>query len=205
MKKIWAVLALTIVFLTPTIVKAEEVDPCWDGNCSYNVNATTGQTTITRLSDAEIALRNSYVAPVIPSPEPIPSSEPTYNLVVITEEQSFGTSGTVQQLETVVQDLEQKAVSAEESKYDEPCLYTDCVKYVADGTKGTVEVVDITYRELRNRQIERLANVERTQSLATQARKIFTEITTKAKEILLEIKTISESILPIIDSTQEGN
>ena len=194
MKKTWAVLSLMIVFATPTIVKAEEVDPCWDGNCSYNVNATTGQTTITRLSDDEIAQRQSYVPPVIPTPSP----EPTYDLVVITEQQSFGTSGTVQQLENVVQELEQKAVSAEENKYVEPCLLTDCKKYVADGTKQTVEVVDITYRELRDRQITRIAQAETTRTLADKARKIFTDITTKAKELLEDI----ENILPLGNVTE---
>ena len=190
MKKIWAVLALTIVFLTPSIVKAEETDPCWDGNCSYNVNATTGKTTIIRLSDEEIAQRNSYVPPVVVTPNP----EPKYDLVVITPNQSFGTSGTIQQLTEVVVNLESQSKNANDSKYDEPCLYQDCVKYVADGTKGTVEIVDITYRELRNRFIDRLGSAEQLNELAL-----------KAREALSEIEVMSKSMLPLIELSQIGN
>jgi len=46
-----------LVFLALNVANARADDPCFDGMCSISVNCTTGKTTITRLSDAEIAIR----------------------------------------------------------------------------------------------------------------------------------------------------
>lgn len=200
MKKALIVIALLILATMPSVVRAEELDPCFDGNCSYNVNATTGVTTITRLSDEEIALRQSYVPIEVPTPSPEPSIEPKYDLVVETPTQTFGTNGTIEQLTEVVTQLEEKAKSADEKKYDEPCLYTDCVKYVADGTKGTVEVVDITYRELRDRYETRIVQANRAQELANKAKEVLSQIVNKAKEIFNQLEAITEDTLPLIQS-----
>jgi TPP-dependent 2-oxoacid decarboxylase len=54
MKRI-VIFVLLCSILNATSAKAD--DPCFDGMCSIEVNCTTGKTTITRLSDAEIAIR----------------------------------------------------------------------------------------------------------------------------------------------------
>ena len=54
MKNKILVTALALLSITP-IAKAD--DPCFDGMCSISVNVSTGKTTITRLSDWEIAIR----------------------------------------------------------------------------------------------------------------------------------------------------
>ena len=46
-----------LVFTALNIANAKADDPCFDGMCSISVNVSTGKTTITRLSDAEIAIR----------------------------------------------------------------------------------------------------------------------------------------------------
>jgi hypothetical protein len=46
-----------LVFTTLNITNAKANDPCFDGMCSIEINVTTGKTTITRLSDAEITRR----------------------------------------------------------------------------------------------------------------------------------------------------
>lgn len=180
--KLTAILTLLILILTPIIVKAEELDPCWDGNCSYVVDASTNTTTIVRLSDAEIEARKNIPAPV-PTPTP---TEPIYDLVVVTEKQSFGTSGVVQDLQNVVQDLESRAKTANDNKYIEPCLYQTCVKIIADGLKQTE--VEITYKDLRDRAEQRLLVSEQLNELAL-----------KARQVLSEIEVMSRQYLPLIE------
>lgn len=182
MKKIYAILALLIIFLMPAVVKAEEIDPCWDGNCSYVVNASTNTTTIVRLSDAEIEARKNVPAPIS---SPV-NTEPTYDLVVVTPKQSFGTNGTLEQLTNVVTQIEQEAKSANDNKYYESCLYTDCYKYVADGMK--VEVKDLDIKDLKQRAIARIDNAER-----------LTELAIKAREVLAEVEVMSKALLPLVE------
>jgi hypothetical protein len=57
MKKIIIILVM-LLGVTPAYAD----DPCFDGMCSISMNVTTGKTTITRLSDAEIAIRLAVIA-----------------------------------------------------------------------------------------------------------------------------------------------
>lgn len=50
-----AVLAYAVLVIVAPNAKAD--DPCFDGMCNIEVNITTGKTTKTRLSDAEIVVR----------------------------------------------------------------------------------------------------------------------------------------------------
>ena len=56
-KIIISITIFVLVFTALNIANAKAEDPCFDGMCSIEVNITTGKTTITRLSDAEIAIR----------------------------------------------------------------------------------------------------------------------------------------------------
>ena len=56
-KIIISITIFVLVFTTLNIANAKADDPCFDGMCSIEVNITTGKTTKTRLSDAEIAIR----------------------------------------------------------------------------------------------------------------------------------------------------
>ena len=51
------IFALALLALNISNSPARAEDPCFDGMCSIEVNITTGKTTYTRLSDAEIAIR----------------------------------------------------------------------------------------------------------------------------------------------------
>lgn len=53
MKRI--IIIALLLSLIPITAQADDL--CFDGMCSIEVNCTTGKTTITRLSDAEIAIR----------------------------------------------------------------------------------------------------------------------------------------------------
>ena len=56
-KIIISITIFVLVFTALNINNAKANDPCFDGMCSISVNITTGKTTKTRLSDAEIAIR----------------------------------------------------------------------------------------------------------------------------------------------------
>jgi hypothetical protein len=56
-KIIISITIFVLVFTALNIANAKANDPCFDGMCSISVNITTGKTTISRLSDAEIAFK----------------------------------------------------------------------------------------------------------------------------------------------------
>jgi len=155
-------------------------DPCAAGGCTkVEVNATTGVTTVSPLSAADLAQRATDRAAEATraadaakaARESLGSAEPTLTLSVQTPNQGFGTSGTRSQLEQVVKDLEKRAAAAAETaKQPDPCAAGGCTKVEVNATTGVTTVSPLSAAELAQRATDRAAEANRSAELATAAR-----------------------------------
>jgi len=156
---------------------ANSVDPCAAGGCTkVEVNASTGVTTVSPLSEADLAQRavdrtaeaSRSAEAASAAREALGNAEPTLTLSVQLPNQGFGTSGTRAQLEEVVRGLESRA--AEYANSFDPCAAGGCTKIEANASTGVTTVSPLSEADLAQRAVDRTQNANRSAELAAAAR-----------------------------------
>ena len=165
------------VKLTELQTKAVEkqIDPCAAGGCTkVEVNASTGVTTVSPLSAADLAQRakdiedRSISARKTLAAAVSAEAEPSLTLSVQLPNQSFGTSGTRSQLEEFVKGLESRAATYSNS--EDPCAAGGCTKIEANASTGVTTVSPLSAADLAQRATDRAAEASRSAELAAAAR-----------------------------------
>jgi hypothetical protein len=158
---------------------SNSVDPCAAGGCTkVEVNASTGVTTVSELSAADLAQRsaaavasaNSAAAAASAARESLANAEPTLTLSVELPNQGFGTSGTRLQLEQVVRDLESRAAAAAERAAADPCAAGGCTKMIVNASTGVTTVSELSAADLAQRSANAVASANSAAELAAAAR-----------------------------------
>ena len=165
------------VKLTELQTKAVEkqIDPCAAGGCTkVEVNASTGVTTVSPLSAADLAQRakdiedRSISARKTLAAAVSAEAEPSLTLSVQLPNQSFGTSGTRSQLEEFVKGLESRAATYSNS--EDPCAAGGCTKVEVNASTGVTTVSPLSAADLAQRATDRAAEASRSASAASAAR-----------------------------------
>ena len=156
MKKI----ILTLLFLTISANSAV-ADGCPSGKCEVIVNGATGEVI---WKDAEVA-----PAPIkLVAPEP---STPSHVLNVQTSSQSWGTSGTREQIAEAVQTLIPKPLTAD------PCLNGGCNVLEVNATTGVKTLIPLSEADLKQRARDQVVQSQRQADLAKTAYQALPNIT----------------------------
>jgi hypothetical protein len=150
MKKIILILGLALSFIaTPALAN------CPSGNCAVEVNCTTGVVTYT---DAPIV---NVTAPVISQPV-----APTNMVVVQTANSSFGTSGSLEQVQQAVQQL----ITAPQAPQADPCALGGCNKIIVNATTGVTEILPLSSADIQQRLVDQYMNYARQLEMSIAAR-----------------------------------
>jgi hypothetical protein len=156
MKKL-IITALFMVLGTNTAVAN-----CPSGLCSVSVNATTGEVTY---KDAQ----PNYVPSLLSSlPQPV---EPTKTIKVESNNQTWATSGTPEQISQAVQVLAPKPLTAD------PCLNGGCNKVEINATTGVITVSQLTETDLKERARLQVEQSQKQAELAKDAYQALPNIT----------------------------
>ena len=150
MKKIILISGLALSFIaTPALAN------CPSGNCAVEVNCTTGVVTYT---DAPIV---NVTAPVISQPV-----APTNMVVVQTANSSFGTSGSLEQVQQAVQQL----ITAPQAPQADPCALGGCNKIIVNATTGVTEILPLSSADIQQRLVDQYMNYARQLEMSIAAR-----------------------------------
>jgi hypothetical protein len=153
MKKIILITGLAISSIaTPAIAN------CPSGNCAVEINCTTGVVTYT-----DAPPRVNMPATVIP--EPIP---PTHMVVVQTANSSFGTSGSLEQVTQVVEQI----ISAPQAPQTDPCSLGGCTKVIVNATTGVTEMLPLSPADIQQRLVDQYMNYARQLEMAIAAKDV---------------------------------
>jgi hypothetical protein len=156
---------------------ANSVDLCAAGGCTkVEVNASTGVTTVSPLSAADLAQRatdrtaaaSSAAEAAAAARGALGNAEPTLTLSVQLPNQGFGTSGTRAQLEEVVRGLESRAAAAANSV--DSCAAGGCTKVEVNASTGVTTVSPLSAADLAQRATDATQNANRSAELAAAAR-----------------------------------
>ena len=169
------------VKLTELQTKAVEkqIDPCAAGGCTkVEVNASTGVTTVSPLSAADLAQRatdraaeaSRSASAASAARESLANAEPTLTLSVQLPNQSFGTSGTRSQLEQVVRDLESRSAAAAAQAAADPCAGGCAPGIDVNASTGVVTIVPVSPEQIAQRSADAVASANRAAELAAAAR-----------------------------------
>jgi hypothetical protein len=156
MKKI-IITALFLVLGTNTAVAN-----CPSGNCAVEINCTTGVVTYT-----DAPPRESVAAPVLIKPV-----APTHTISVQTTNQSWGTSGTPEQIALAVLSLAPAPISVD------PCLNGGCTKIEVNATTGVTTISPLSEIDLKQRAKDQVVNNQQRAELAKNAYQALPNITT---------------------------
>jgi len=154
MKKV--LLSLLIV-LIPTPAFAN----CPSGVCAVEINCTTGVVTYT-----DAPPRTDTPAPVIPQPV-----APTHTINVQTSNQSWGTSGTPDQIAQAVQTLTPQPLTTD------PCINGGCNKIEINATTGVTTISALSEADLKQRAKDQVEQSQRQAELAKTAYQALPNIT----------------------------
>jgi len=152
------VLLSLLIVIIPTPAFA---DGCPSGKCEVIVNGATGEVI---WKDAEVA-----PAPIkFVAPEP---SAPSHVLNVQTNNQSWGTSGTPEQIAEAVQTLIPKPLTAD------PCLNSGCNELEVNATTGIKTLIPLNEADLKQRAKDQVVQSQRQAELAKSAYQALPNIT----------------------------
>ena len=153
MKKIILIsgLALSII-ATPALAN------CPSGNCAVEINCTTGVITYT-----DAPPRINTPAPVIPEPV-----APTHMVVVQTANSSFGTSGSLEQVQQAVQQL----ITAPKAPEPDPCALGGCTKVEVNCATGVTTILPLTPADIQQRLVDQYMNYARQLEMAIAAKDV---------------------------------
>jgi hypothetical protein len=134
---------------------------CPSGVCAVEINCTTGVITYT-----DAPPRVDTPARVIPQPV-----APTHSINVQTSNQSWGTSGTPEQIAQAVQTLIPQPLVAD------PCLNGGCNKVEINATTGVTTISALTETDLKQRAKDQVSQNQRQAELAKTAYQALPNIT----------------------------
>ena len=157
-KLIWSVLIITTFWLFLQVSPA--FANCPSGVCSVEINATTGAVTY-----RDAPSRIDIPEPV--KPEPV---APTHTINVQTSNQSWGTSGTPDQIAQAVQKLEPQPITID------PCL-NGCNKVEVNVSTGITTILPFTENELKQIARNKVEQSQRQADLAKTAYQALPNIT----------------------------
>jgi hypothetical protein len=153
MKKIILISGLALSLIaTPALAN------CPSGNCAVEINCTTGVITYT---DAPPRVD----MPALVMPEPI---APTHTVVVQTANSSFGTSGSLEQVQQAVQQL----ITAPQAPEPDPCALGGCTRIEVNATTGVTTILPLTPTEIQQRLVDRYMNYARQLEMAIAAKDV---------------------------------
>ena len=156
MKKIILVAGLALSFIaTPALAN------CPSGVCEVEINCTTGVVTY-----RDAPPRVNIPIPVIP--EPI---APTHMVVVQTANSSFGTSGSLEQVQQAVQQL----ITAPKAPEADPCALGGCTKVEVNATTGVTTILPLTPADIQQRLVDQYMNYARQLEMAIAAKDVVIE------------------------------
>jgi hypothetical protein len=158
-KLIWSVLIITTFWLLLQVSPA--FANCPSGVCAVEINCTTGVITYT-----DAPPRVDTPARVIPQPV-----APTHSINVQTSNQSWGTSGTPEQIAQAVQTLIPQPLVAD------PCLNGGCNKVEINATTGVTTISALTETDLKQRAKDQVSQNQRQAELAKTAYQALPNIT----------------------------
>ena len=159
-KLFWSVLIITTFWLLLQASSAN-ADGCPSGVCEVEINCTTGEVT---WRDAKPRL--SVPAPVLPEPV-----TPTHSINVQTSNQSWGTSGTPEQIAQAVRTLTPQPVIAD------PCLNGGCNKVEVNASTGVTTVSPLSETDLKQRAKDQITQSQAQAELAKSAYQALPNIT----------------------------
>lgn len=133
--KIIIALTVSAVVFTNTPAYAN----CPSGVCEVEINCTTGVITY-----KDAPPRVTYVEPVIITPV-----APTHQVVIQTANSSFGTSGSLEQVQQAVQQV----INAPQKPQTDPCASGGCNKVMVNATTGVVDVLPLSEIDIAQLQI----------------------------------------------------
>ena len=131
-------MALTVSALVFTNTSAYA--NCPSGVCELEINCTTGVITY---KDATPEVE--YIKPEIITPV-----APTHQVVIQTVNSSFGTSGSLEQVQQAVQEI----INAPQKPQTDPCASGGCNKVIVNTTTGVVDVLPLSEKDIAQRQID---------------------------------------------------
>jgi hypothetical protein len=153
MKKIILVAGLALSFIaTPALAN------CPSGVCEVEINCTTGVVTY-----RDAPPRVNTPAPIIF--EPI---APTHMVVVQTANSSFGTSGSLEQVQQAVQQL----ITAPKAPESDPCALGGCTKVEVNATTGVTTILPLTPADIQQRLVDQYMNYARQLEMAIAAKDV---------------------------------
>ena len=156
MKKI-IITALFMVLGTNTAVAN-----CPSGICAVEINCTTGEITYT-----DAPPREPMAAPVLIQP-----AAPTHTISVQTSNQSWGTSGTPEQIAVAVAALAPAPIVAD------PCANGGCTKVEFNATTGVTTISPLNESDLKQRAKDQVERSQQQAELAKTAYQALPNITT---------------------------
>jgi len=151
------VLLSLLIVLIPTPAFAN----CPSGYCDVEVNCTTGVVTY---RDAPPRVET----PIFVTPQPV---APTHTINVQTPSQSWGTSGTVEQITQAVQTLIPQPLTTD------PCLNGGCNKVEINVTTGVTTISPLNEADLKQRARDQVEQSQRQAELAKTAYQALPNIT----------------------------
>ena len=176
-------LLLVVTFILVSITPAYA--NCPEGSvCAVEINCTTGEKIYTVVPSTPV-VAPARIEPVVVTP--------THTLAVQTNYQSFGVSGTVEQIQTSVNELVAKVNAPIQI---DPCSNGGCTKAEVNSTTNVTTVTTLTATEIKQRSEDQAQKLIRNAELAKVASKAlpniqpFKEVT--GLEEVVELTPLSE-------------
>jgi len=170
--KIIMALTVSAVVFTNTPAYAN----CPSGVCEVEVNCTTGVVTY-----RDAPPRVAYIEPVKITPV-----APTHQVVIQTANSSFGTSGSLEQVQQAVQQV----INAPQRPQTDPCVSGGCNKVIVNATTGVVDVLPLSQIDILQRQIDQQRNYAGQLEMAIAAKEAIVQ------PIIIETAEIDNAITP---------
>jgi hypothetical protein len=148
---------ITLCFLVLQITPAQANECPAGAQCALVINCTTGERTIEVISTAPFV--------VTPKIDPVITS-PTHKLSVQTVNQSFGVSGTPEQIQETVNQMVAKVVAPIEI---DPCVNGGCNRTEINATTKEVTVLPLTKEEIQQRSQDKLTSLARNAEITKAA------------------------------------
>lgn len=158
-KLFWSALIIATFWLL--LQSSSAFANCPSGVCEVEVNCTTG----------EVTWRDAQVQTIAPSPVKIEPVIPTHTINVQTSTNSWGTSGTPDQIAQAVQTLKPQPLIAD------PCLNGGCTKIEVNATTGVTTITTLTETDLKQRAKDQVEQSQRQAELAKSAYQALPNIT----------------------------
>jgi hypothetical protein len=136
-------------------------DYCPSGICVVEINCTTG----------EVTYKDAPPRIDIPAPVIIQPVAPTHTINVQTSNQSWGTSGTPEQIAQAVQTLIPQPLTVD------PCLTGNCTKIELNVSTGVTTILPLNEAELKQKAKDRVNESQAKAELAKTAYQALPNIT----------------------------